>query len=213
MPAELFEEIKANNHSKATVIIVAQYDLRLRAYLRRFTSDDVIINDAVQEAYIVAIRKTLDGSFPEDILAVPEDVTAVPENVTAVPEDVTAVIEDVTARCEKFFNYLVGIASNKLMAIFKERKRSREAFMDDMSTEKESLSEESLSEDVINRLNHCLGQLNERQKKILIALHVDNLKHEEIAGLLNITISTSEKTASRAREKMRECLKLWLNQG
>jgi RNA polymerase sigma factor (sigma-70 family) len=185
MPAELFKEIKANNNSKAAVIIVAQYHHRLRAYLRKFTSDDGIIDDAVQGAYIVAFEKICVGSFPARALA----------------------------NCDFFFNYLKKIAFYKLMAIFKKRKRSRVKFQGNMSTEQESLSEESLSEELENQVKYCFEQLQETEKKILVLLHVKNRKHEEIALVLKISVSSSQQIASRARKKMKACLEKWLNQG
>lgn len=105
--------------------------------------------------------------------------------------------------------YLICSFRNKLFDLLEQQKK-----MDDIAHYEEAFSVENLfttlfnKEDETNRqekkLMLAFQQLSGRQQKILYLYYVNDLKHEEIAKVLNINYQSSKNLLFRSLTKLRE---------
>lgn len=66
-----------------------------------------------------------------------------------------------------------------------------------------SPAEAALTQEFIDRVGECMGQLNEKHKEVLVLRNLKNLSYEEIADQLGISVGTVKSRIARARESLR----------
>ena len=59
----------------------------------------------------------------------------------------------------------------------------------------------------IEKLEHCIGRLSNREKTAFYFFHYDNLKQKEIANIMKTSVSAVESLIHKAMKKMRTCVK------
>ncbi len=72
-----------------------------------------------------------------------------------------------------------------------------------MPCEGESPAEAAVTQEFVDRVSECMGDLNEKHKEILILRNVKNLTYDEIAQQLEISVGTVKSRIARARESLR----------
>lgn len=72
-----------------------------------------------------------------------------------------------------------------------------------MPAEGESPAEATLTQEFVERVAECMGQLNEKHKEVLILRNLRNLSYDEIADELGVSVGTVKSRIARARESLR----------
>jgi len=68
------------------------------------------------------------------------------------------------------------------------------------------------SEELIKKFNEWIDQLPERQREAFELSRYNGLDHDEIAGVMDISVKTVNNHIVRALKKLRNCYDLYLNQ-
>lgn len=113
---------------------------------------------------------------------------------------------------ESLNGYLYNMTKN--IALDNLRRLSKEyAIMEDMQSFTVNKEEDFTPADILiekeldSRLKKAIDQLPQQQKKVFILRHHIGLKHEEIATMLNLSVSTSKNTTKNAIDNLRRILK------
>jgi RNA polymerase sigma-70 factor (ECF subfamily) len=56
-------------------------------------------------------------------------------------------------------------------------------------------------------IEDCLGQLNESYRIVAVMVDVEGYSYEEVAGIADISLGTVKSRLSRARDRLRDCLR------
>jgi len=72
-----------------------------------------------------------------------------------------------------------------------------------MPCSEETPAEAAVTQEFVDRVSACMGELNEMHKEILILRNVRNLTYDEIAQQLEISVGTVKSRIARARESLR----------
>ncbi len=67
----------------------------------------------------------------------------------------------------------------------------------------ENPAEATVTQELVDRVSKCMGDLNDKHKEILILRNVQNLTYDEIAQQLEISVGTVKSRIARARESLR----------
>lgn len=67
----------------------------------------------------------------------------------------------------------------------------------------ENPAEATVTQELVDRVSECMGDLNDKHKEILILRNVQNLTYDEIAQQLEISVGTVKSRIARARESLR----------
>jgi RNA polymerase sigma-70 factor (ECF subfamily) len=67
----------------------------------------------------------------------------------------------------------------------------------------ENPAEAVVTQEFVNRVSHCMQDLNEKHKEVLILRNLKNLTYDEIAQQLEISVGTVKSRIARARESLR----------
>jgi RNA polymerase sigma-70 factor (ECF subfamily) len=73
-----------------------------------------------------------------------------------------------------------------------------------LPAEAASPGEETVTQEFVDRVAECMGQLNGKHREILVLRNVKNLSYEEIAEILGLSVGTVKSRIARARESLRE---------
>ncbi|NIM13449.1 MAG: sigma-70 family RNA polymerase sigma factor [Candidatus Aminicenantes bacterium] len=69
------------------------------------------------------------------------------------------------------------------------------------------LEKEEIENLKIEKLEHCIGRLSNREKTAFYFFHFDNLKQKEIATIMKTSVSAVESLIHKAMKKIRKCVK------
>lgn len=75
-----------------------------------------------------------------------------------------------------------------------------------MPCQGENPAEATVTQEFVDRVSECMGDLNEKHKEILILRNVRNLTYDEIAQQLEISVGTVKSRIARARESLRDLM-------
>lgn len=67
----------------------------------------------------------------------------------------------------------------------------------------ENPAEAAVTQEFVDRVSECMGDLNEKHKEVLILRNVKNMSYEEIAQQLEISVGTVKSRIARGRETLR----------
>ena len=70
----------------------------------------------------------------------------------------------------------------------------------------ENPAEAAVTQEFVDRVSDCMGDLNEKHKEILILRNVRNFTYDEIAQNLEISVGTVKSRIARARESLRDLM-------
>ena len=138
--------------------------------------------------------------------AVAEDVTS------SVFLKVAASIRDFSGnRAEDFRRWLFRIATNEINAHLRQSIRRRELLEAavELGQVSAAVSTSMLETDAVEweEIYAAIGQLSEREQSIVSLKFFGNLKHEQIAGVLEMQTGAVRTTLSRALSKLRDRLR------
>ena len=78
--------------------------------------------------------------------------------------------------------------------------------VDIIPDEKEGPGDETLTNELVRKVEECLPKLSRKHRDILALRIKENLSYEEIAQKLGIRVGTVKSRIARARESLREKL-------
>ena len=116
-----------------------------------------------------------------------------------------------------FKAWLTRIASNLCYDELRKVKRHPETYLEDMTPEDSSdeppipspaatPEEVAQQSDLQNAIQHCIQNLQEDQRTVLVLSDVQEMSYQEIAESTNVQIGTVKSRLSRARLSVRNCL-------
>lgn len=70
----------------------------------------------------------------------------------------------------------------------------------------ENPAEATVTQEFVDRVSECMGDLNDKHKEILILRNVKNLTYDEISQQLEISVGTVKSRIARARESLRDLM-------
>jgi RNA polymerase sigma-70 factor (ECF subfamily) len=70
----------------------------------------------------------------------------------------------------------------------------------------ETPAEAAVTQEFVDRVSACMGELSKMHKEILILRNVRNLTYDEIAQQLEISVGTVKSRIARARESLRDLM-------
>ena len=116
-----------------------------------------------------------------------------------------------------FKGWLFRIVNNKCYDVLRRGKRHPEPSIDEITEENESPSflsdvsnnPETLAEqgDLVNQIERCLQGLPEEQRATVLLCDVEGYDYSEIASILAISLGTVKSRLNRARGKLQDCLR------
>lgn len=101
--------------------------------------------------------------------------------------------------------WVLTVARN--LCLQKLRQRQRQADLPQEDWEPWLRAKEGLSTEERLLLEHCLGQLEDRERQVVVLHAVAGLKHREIAQLLELPLSTVLSRYARALKKLKHLYK------
>lgn len=75
-----------------------------------------------------------------------------------------------------------------------------------MPCQGENPAEATVTQEFVDRVSECMGDLNDKHKEILILRNVKNLTYDEISQQLEISVGTVKSRIARARESLRDLM-------
>jgi RNA polymerase sigma factor (sigma-70 family) len=105
-----------------------------------------------------------------------------------------------------FGSWLKRIVVNKAINVLKKRKAELVSQEDDFDAMAEEPEPEYKAELSVERVRHCIDLLPDGYRSVLSLYLLEGYDHEEIAGIMGITESTSKSQLNRAKNKLRELL-------
>jgi len=116
-------------------------------------------------------------------------------------------------RNKPFVAWAIGIARNELLA-YRRRKSVYRQFFDDESFEKigEAFAEEE--EDIkplLEALQNCMKQASGKSRRLLQLRYIENLRYEDVAKTLNVSVGSIKVGMHRLRAALRDCVERRMN--
>jgi RNA polymerase sigma factor (sigma-70 family) len=143
--------------------------------------------------YNVAYRITNNGDEAEDVLQ--EAFISAFRNLGSYRGDAS------------FGGWLKKIVVNKAITALQKRKHESLPEDDRWDVAEPAVPEVYRDELTVERVKHAIRQLPDGYRSVLTLYLIEGYDHEEIAGILGITESTSKSQLNRAKSKLREFLK------
>jgi RNA polymerase sigma factor (sigma-70 family) len=106
-----------------------------------------------------------------------------------------------------FGGWLKKIVVNKAITALQKRKYESLPEDDRWDIAEPEAPEVYRDELTVERVKHAIRQLPDGYRSVLTLYLIEGYDHEEIAGILGITESTSKSQLNRAKSKLREFLK------
>lgn len=75
-----------------------------------------------------------------------------------------------------------------------------------MPSEGETPAEAATTQEFVDRVSHCMTNLNDKHREVLLLRNVHNLSYEEISDQLEISVGTVKSRIARARDSLRELM-------
>lgn len=105
-----------------------------------------------------------------------------------------------------FGAWLKRIVVNKAINLLKKRKHETIPDDENWDVAEQDVQAEYKEEFTVDRVRKAIGQLPDGYRAVLSLYLLEGYDHEEIAGILNISESTSKSQLNRAKSKLREIL-------
>lgn len=105
-----------------------------------------------------------------------------------------------------FGSWLKRIVVNKAINVLKKRKAELVSQEDGFDAIAEEAEPEYKAELSVERVRHCINLLPDGYRSVLSLYLLEGYDHEEIAGIMGITESTSKSQLNRAKNKLKELL-------
>jgi RNA polymerase sigma-70 factor (ECF subfamily) len=105
-----------------------------------------------------------------------------------------------------FGAWLKRIVVNKAINLLKKRKHETIPDDENWDVAEQDVQAEYKEELTVDRVRKAIGQLPDGYRAVLSLYLLEGYDHEEIAGILNISESTSKSQLNRAKTKLREIL-------
>ena len=100
--------------------------------------------------------------------------------------------------------WILKVTRNLSLMKLRENKKETELPQEDWIPQEESLSEKSINKIVMNA---ALEVLSQEERQIVVLHSVSGLRHREIAGIMEIPLSTTLSKYRRALVKLKKYLK------
>lgn len=112
---------------------------------------------------------------------------------------------------ESLFGWLRTITFNAGSHIMNKKKNNvpiplEEQELDSFVDDNEKLEENYLNKEDVEIIRDCINRLSDEQKTVVLAYYYDNLRVEEIAELLQISVGTVKSRLFSARKKLKESI-------
>ena len=122
-----------------------------------------------------------------------------------------------TFRGGNFKAWVTRIATNRCYDVLRRVKRRPQTYLEDMTPEdsddeapipsdSDTPEEVALQADLQRALQHCISNLKDDQRIILVMSDVQEMSYQDIADNINVRIGTVKSRLSRARLAVRNCL-------
>lgn len=119
-----------------------------------------------------------------------------------------------------FKGWLFRIVNNKCLDALRKQKRRPEPSIDELTEENESPSfleddsaspeDQLLRSEALDAVQSCLQGLPEGQRSVVVLCDVEGYDYQEIANVLDISLGTVKSRMNRARRKLQDCLRGFL---
>ncbi len=159
--------------------LIERYERKILRFGKRFLSDEEDIQDIVQEIFIkvYANMQNFDAS-------------------------------------QRFSPWIYRIAHNEFVNAVKKKNREKIYFFDfDVDTifpqtaVQETTDEEINKQDIRQTLDNCLGKLDVKYREPLILYYFEDMSYKDIAGILQIPISTVGVRLQRGKIMLKKIIK------
>jgi RNA polymerase sigma-70 factor (ECF subfamily) len=114
----------------------------------------------------------------------------------------------------KFGQWIYGIAYQQAVLVLRRKKRHREA-MQTKAAESGGViavsvpSEQMARSEKLTSIRKALSETPEIYREVLILKYIEERSHEEIAGILNLSLAAVDKRLMRGKSLLRESLQRW----
>ena len=116
-------------------------------------------------------------------------------------------------RNKPFVAWAIGIARNELLS-YRRRKSVYRQFFDDECFEKIGEAFAAAEEDmnpVLEALQKCMRQASEKSRRLLRLRYIEDLRYEDIAKTLNVSVGSIKVGMHRMRAALRDCVERRMN--
>ena len=154
---------------------------------------ETVVARSSQKLYNYLLRMLRSREDAEDILQ--EVFIAFYDKMPKVDEEF----------CE---SYLYRAAHNKAINLIKKRSRTTELEMPELllSNEKVFDPEQAMQEEKNAKVREAIGRLNEREASALNLQYYENKSYQEIAEIMDSTVSAVDSLLIRAKRKLKKIL-------
>jgi RNA polymerase sigma-70 factor (ECF subfamily) len=105
-----------------------------------------------------------------------------------------------------FGAWLKRIVVNKSINVLKKRKENIVAQEEEFDVAAEESATDYMPELSVEKVKRCMEMLPDGYRSVLSLYLLEGYDHEEIAGIMGITESTSKSQLNRAKSKLKELL-------
>ena len=106
-----------------------------------------------------------------------------------------------------FGAWLKRIVVNKAITALQKRKHEAWPAQDDWDVAEPEMSPGQDEALTVDRVRRAIARLPDGYRSVLSLYLIEGYDHEEIAGIIGISVSTSKSQLNRAKHKLRELLK------
>jgi len=104
--------------------------------------------------------------------------------------------------------FIFGIARNILLETFRRKRliRNDMSLLEEVPSKRPSVFQEVSSPDELEFILNIIGQFREPERQILLLRFIEDLKLDEIAGLMKIPLNSVKSHVHRSRKRLCEML-------
>jgi RNA polymerase sigma-70 factor (ECF subfamily) len=116
-----------------------------------------------------------------------------------------------------FKSWLLRIVTNKCYDELRRYKRRPQSSLDELTEDNESFpalrsdvagpERARQQEEMMQAVSRCLDELPESQRTAAVLCDVEGFDYKEIADVMSVSLGTVKSRISRARRKLRDCLR------
>lgn len=116
-------------------------------------------------------------------------------------------------RNKPFVAWAIGIARNELLA-YRRRKSVYRQFFDDETFEKIGEAFAAVEEErkpLLEALQNCMRHASDKSRRLLQLRYIEDLRYEDIAKALNVSLGSIKVGMHRLRAALRDCVERRMN--